>query len=149
LPGNILFFSESSFKILKEEETKLWISDVIETHKMKVGDINFIFVNEEEIVSINRQYLNHNYATDIITFNYNNNLVINADVYICSEVVKINAVDFRTTSENEIHRVIIHGVLHLLGFNDSTDEEKVEMRKEENRALLLRAKDLEVNFCSW
>ena len=84
------------------------------------------------MIYLNNKYLNHNYVTDILTFNYNNKSIISGDIYICVEQVKINAVEYNVAFVNEIKRVIIHGILHLIGFDDVNSNLRVTMRKEED-----------------
>ena len=114
---------------------KKWIKYTILTFNRKIGDISIIFCTDEYLLIINQTYLNHDYFTDIITFNYNINNIISGDIFISSDTVKINASEFNTTEQEEFLRVIIHGILHLLGFDDQTENEKQEMRKQENIAL--------------
>lgn len=97
-----------------------------------MGDINYIFTDESTIVEINKSYLNHLYPTDIITFPLADHPTISADIYICIPVIKDNALTYNVSFLNELHRVIMHGVLHLIGYNDSTDEEIKRMRAAED-----------------
>lgn len=129
----ISFFTEDiSFTLKKKREIKKRIKSVIVFHKKTIGEINIIFTSEEKILQINRQFLNHNYFTDIITFPYTEGKLLSADIFICIPTVKSNAKTFNQTFEIELNRVIVHGVLHLLGFNDKTLDEKTEMREQEN-----------------
>ena len=114
---------------------KNWISGVITSHDFLVGDITYIFCSEEEILRINNEYLTHNFYTDIITFPYTEQNIISADIYISIPTVKSNSEKFKQTFIDELNRVIIHGVLHLIGRNDLTDEEKLQMREAENHCL--------------
>lgn len=132
----IHFFTEDiQFNLPKKRIISSWIKHVISSHQFKVGELSFIFVSNKKILSINKEYLNHDYFTDIITFNYCQNDQLSGDIFISIDTVKENAKEYSVTFENELNRVIIHGVLHLLGFNDSTLEEKEEMRNQENLAL--------------
>ena len=134
----INFYTEEVvFPALNFKDVKQWIKKIIENHKFKLGDVSIIFCNDEYLLSINKTYLNHNYYTDIITFNYNNKNVLSGDIFISVDTVKLNAKEFAVTESDEFLRVIIHGILHLLGFNDSNDEEKLEMRRKENESLEL------------
>ena len=134
----INFYTEEVvFPALNFKDVKQWIKKIIENHKFKLGDVSIIFCNDEYLLSINKTYLNHNYYTDIITFNYNNKNVLSGDIFISVDTVKLNAKEFAITESDEFLRVIIHGILHLLGFNDSNDEEKLEMRRKENESLEL------------
>lgn len=121
-----------SFKLNNKRILKAWIKNVVIFYKKKVGDINFIFTSEEEILDINQKYLNHNFLTDIITFPYVEDPIISADIYICIDIVKSNAIDFNQKFSQELNRVIVHGVLHMLGFNDHNSTEQHEMRGAEN-----------------
>ena len=134
----INFYTEEVvFPALNFKDVKQWIKKIIENHKFKLGDVSIIFCNDEYLLSINKTYLNHNYYTDIITFNYNNKNVLSGDIFISVDTVKLNAKEFAVAESDEFMRVIIHGILHLLGFNDSNDEEKLEMRRKENESLEL------------
>lgn len=126
---------DSKFNLPKKRTYKRWITDVILTKGFKLGSINYIFCSEAEILSINKQFLNHNYYTDIITFPYPEQNIISADIYISVPTVKYNAEKFNQTFAQELNRVMIHGVLHLIGYNDLTEGEKKEMRKAENQSL--------------
>jgi rRNA maturation RNase YbeY len=118
---------------------RLWIHDVVKFHQKSVGELNYIFCSDNYILNINKQYLNHNYFTDIITFNYNINSIINGDVFISLDTVNENAKEYSNGSFfDELDRVVIHGVLHLIGFNDKSKNEQEEMTKQENIALELR-----------
>ena len=119
------------------DETKQWISLIIDKYKKHEGDINYLFCDDPHILQVNQQYLNHDYYTDIITFDYCSSDVISGDLVISIDTVKSNADLFNTKYETELKRVIIHGILHLIGFKDSTDLEKQQMRAEEDSALLL------------
>ncbi len=116
---------------------KKWIKSTVLSFEYKTGDISVIFCSDKYLLTINQTYLNHDYYTDIITFNYNTEQIISGDIFISVETVKSNAIEFHVTEQDEFLRVIIHGVLHLLGFNDHLDEEIAEMRKRENIALEL------------
>lgn len=134
--GSILFFNEDlSFRLNNKTILRQWILNTVTNHGFIGGDLNFIFTSEEYIVKINQEFLNHNYPTDVITFPYTVDKVISADIYICIAVVKSNAKDFKQTFLNELHRVMIHAILHLLGYNDSTDDEIEQMRLAEDIAL--------------
>jgi len=129
----INFFSNNiTFKLKKVRITKAWLKNVITYYNKKVGEINYIFTNEKEILDINTKFLNHSYLTDIITFPYTSNNIISADIYICIEVVKSNAADFQQEFSEELNRVMVHGVLHMVGFNDHTEKEQYDMRVAEN-----------------
>ena len=123
------------FKLPQKRIYKKWITDLITSKGFRVGSVSYIFCSEEEILRVNKQYLNHNYYIDIITFPYSEQNEISADIFISIPTVKYNAEKFSQTFTQELNRVMIHGVLHLIGYNDLTDEEMTEMREAENRSL--------------
>ena len=132
-----------SFPKIKKKETTRWIKWVIEHFNKKLGDITYIFCSDEEILRINESYLKHDYYTDIITFDYTEDDRLSGDLFISLETVKTNSEQFKTKYDEELHRVMIHGILHLCGYNDKTPEEKKIMRAKENEALgLLGTKNL-------
>jgi len=126
-----------SFPKIKRNEMKSWIKRVITHFNKKIGNIVYIFCSDKEILRINKIYLNHDYYTDIITFDYSEGDKLAGDLFISLETVKSNSVKFNTGFDEELHRVMIHGILHLCGFNDKTPEEKDNMRKREDEALEL------------
>ena len=105
----------------------------------RVGEIAYIFVDDEKILEVNRQYLGHDYYTDIITFDYCEGDVISGDLFICLDTVRTNAEQVGATYEEELHRVIIHGILHLCGINDKGPGEREIMEAAEDKALALRS----------
>lgn len=121
-------------KIRKRENTA-WIKAVAASYGKKVGEIAYIFVNDEKILEVNRQYLQHDYYTDIITFDYSEGDVISGDLFISLDTVRTNAEQVGATYEQELHRVIIHGILHLCGINDKGPGEREIMEAAENNAL--------------
>ena len=127
--------ADISFPKIKRRETTRWIKRVIERFNKKSGNITYIFCSDPEILRINQSYLNHNYYTDIITFDYSEGDILSGDLFISLETVKTNSEKFKTNYEDELHRVMIHGVLHLCGYNDKTPEEKRIMRAKEDEAL--------------
>ena len=128
-------FSNNEIKFLLKDKTKLkkWITEVVEKQKKRVGDIGYLFCDDEYILQVNREYLDHDTYTDIITFDYVEGDIISGDILISIDRVGENAKNFGCTFE--LHRVIIHGVLHLLGNKDKTEAEAEAMRKKENQAL--------------
>ena len=120
---------------IKKRETSAWIKAVAETYGKKVGEIAYIFCSDEKILEVNRQYLQHDYYTDIITFDYCEGNRISGDLFISLDTVRTNAEQFGATYETELHRVIIHGILHLCGINDKGPGEREIMEAAENRAL--------------
>ncbi|MDF2437847.1 MAG: rRNA maturation factor [Bacteroidota bacterium] len=135
----ISFHTEGiKFSLKNKTILKKWINSVVEKKKRKPGDLNYIFCSDEHLLSINKQYLNHDTYTDIITFDYSKEDVkmpIAGDIFISVDRVQENAKKFGKSFENELHRVIIHGTLHLLGYKDKGKAAKEEMTKEEDRAL--------------
>lgn len=117
-----------------------WISTIIENHGKELGELSVIFCSDDYILKVNREYLNHDYFTDIITFDYCEESLINGDLFISLDTVKDNSNDFNTGYDNELMRVVIHGVLHLIGFKDKTDEDQAEMTNQENMSLSLLCK---------
>ncbi len=123
------------FNLKKKITIKLWIAKVLRLEKKQVGQINFLFTNDEEILKKNIQFLKHNTYTDIITFNYCKDKIINGDIIISIDRVKENAEKFKSDFEEELKRVLIHGVLHLCGYKDKKTADTELMRKKENWAL--------------
>ena len=130
-------FSNNDIKFSLKEKTRLkkWITQVVEKQKKRVGDIGYLFCDDEYILQVNREYLDHDTYTDIITFDYVEGDDISGDILIRIDRVGENAKSFGVDFEQELHRVIIHGVLHLLGGKDKTPAEAEAMRKKENTAL--------------
>ncbi len=123
---------------IKKRETTSWIRRVADTYGKKVGDVNYIFCNDERILEVNREYLQHDYYTDIITFDYTEGNTISGDLFISLDTVKSNSEQFCTEYDEELHRTIIHGILHLCGINDKGPGEREIMEAAENRALEMR-----------
>ena len=122
---------------IRRRQTTAWIRKVAATHGMKVGEIGYMFVDDERILEVNREYLGHDYYTDIITFDYDEGEVINGDLVISVDTVRSNAAKYGKSYAEELHRVIIHGVLHLCGINDKGPGEREIMEAEEDKALAL------------
>ena len=114
-----------------------WIKIVAENYKKRVGDISYIFCSDKKILEVNKEYLKHGYYTDIITFDYSENNVISGDIFISVDTVRTNAEKFGDTYSNELHRVIIHGILHLCGIDDKAPGARAVMEKNEDEALIL------------
>lgn len=123
---------------IKKRETTAWIKQVAQSYGKKVGDIGYMFVDDEKILEVNREYLQHDYYTDIITFDYCEDDELNGDLVISLDTVRTNAELLGKTYEEELYRVIIHGVLHLIGINDKGPGEREIMEAAENKALALR-----------
>jgi rRNA maturation RNase YbeY len=122
---------------IKKRENNAWIKAVAAVYGKKVGEIAYIFVDDEKILDVNRQYLQHDYYTDIITFDYCEGDVISGDLFISLDTVRSNAELVGATYEHELNRVIIHGILHLCGIDDKGPGEREIMEAAENHALSL------------
>ena len=122
---------------IKKRDTSAWIRKVAASHGRKVGEIGYMFVDDEKILEVNNEYLGHDYYTDVITFDYDEDDVINGDIVISLDTVRTNAEKFGKTYDDELHRVIIHGILHLCGINDKGPGEREIMEENENKALAL------------
>ena len=122
---------------IKKRETPQWIRTVAATYQKKVGEVGYLFCNDEKILEVNREYLGHDYYTDIITFDYCEGYTLNGDLVISLDTVRTNAGLFHKDYDEELHRVIIHGILHLCGINDKGPGERELMEAAENRALSL------------
>jgi rRNA maturation RNase YbeY len=122
---------------IKKRETANWIKTVAKNYNRKVGEIAYLFCDDEIILEINRTYLQHDFYTDIITFDYSEEDTISGDIFISIDTVRSNSQKYQTEFMEELHRVIIHGILHLCGVNDKSEEEETEMREAENSALTL------------
>ena len=123
---------------IKKRETTKWIRAVAAAYGRKVGEVGYMFVDDEKILEVNNEYLGHNYYTDIITFDYNEGNTLNGDLVISLDTVATNAEKFGKTYDEELHRVIIHGILHLCGINDKGPGEREIMEAAENKALAMR-----------
>ena len=126
-----------TFNLKHKTAIKKWITEVAKKEKRVIGTINYVFMNDEDLLKTNIQFLKHNTYTDIITFDYSENKTISADIFISVDRVKDNAQKLNIQFEEELHRVIIHGVLHLCGYKDKTKIDSDNMRKKENKALQL------------
>lgn len=120
---------------IKKRNVSAWIKKVAELHGKKVGDLSYLFCSDDHILEVNKEYLQHDYYTDIITFDYTEEDVISGDMVISVDTIATNAEKFETTFESEFFRVVIHGVLHLCGINDKGPGEREIMEKHENEAL--------------
>lgn len=125
---------------IRKRENTAWVKAVAATYGKKVGEIAYIFVDDEKILEVNRQYLQHDYYTDIITFDYTEGDTISGDLFISLDTVRTNAEQVGATYEQELRRVIIHGILHLCGINDKGPGEREIMETAEDRALALLKK---------
>lgn len=132
----ITFDSDSiEFPNIKKRETSAWIKKIANSYNKKIGDVGYLFCNDEKILEINRQYLDHDFYTDIISFDYSEGDIISGDIFISLDTVRTNSQKYNTDFQEELHRVIIHGVLHLCGLDDKLEEDAIRMRESENSAL--------------
>ena len=122
---------------IKKRETTAWIKAVVASYKRRLGDIGYMFVDDEKILEVNREYLGHDYYTDVITFDYDEDDVVSGDIVISLDTVRSNAELFGKEYDDELHRVIIHGILHLCGINDKGPGEREIMEAAENKARAL------------
>ena len=123
---------------IKKRDTSAWIKAVAASYGRKVGEIGYLFVDDEKILEVNREYLGHDYYTDVITFDYDEDDTVSGDIVISLDTVRSNAQLFGKTYEEELYRVIIHGILHLCGINDKGPGERKIMEAAENKALAMR-----------
>ena len=128
----ISFHSETEFSINNEDNISEWICRTIASEDKSVGEINYIFCNDDYLHALNLKYLNHDTLTDIISFDYSLGNELHGDIYISVERVADNAKDFKTEFYDELMRVMIHGILHFCGYKDKSDKQKIEMRQKED-----------------
>ena len=134
----IFYYAEDTeLPAINQEAVSGWVRQVAENHGRKTGDIAYIFCSDEKILEVNRQYLQHDYYTDIITFDYTSGNKISGDLFISLDTVRTNAEKFQTSYNEELHRTIIHGILHLCGINDKGPGEREIMEAHENQALAI------------
>lgn len=133
----ITFNYETEFALQNEEVISSWIQKIIDSEGFETGEINYIFCDDKYLHKINVEFLNHDTLTDIISFDYTLGKLINGDIYVSIERVEENAQEFNVTFDNELHRVLIHGVLHYMGYKDKEEVEKKLMRNKENNSLLM------------
>lgn len=131
----IEFNYETDFNLTNETLLKDWINDIATSEDFEIGEINYIFCDDAYLHKLNVEFLNHDTLTDIISFDNSLGKLLNGDIFISVSRVKENAKDYKVSFDNELHRVMIHGVLHYMGYKDKTDLEKKEMRNRENLAL--------------
>jgi metalloprotein, YbeY/UPF0054 family len=135
----ILYFSEDiEMPDINQEETTAWIKEVAATYYKYIGEISYIFCSDNKILEVNKQYLQHDYFTDIITFDYCKGNRLAGDIFISLDTVKSNSESFHTQYTEELNRTIIHGILHLCGINDKGPGEREIMEAAENKALTIR-----------
>ena len=127
-----------SFRFLEKRLTSRWLKMVAEAEGKRIGDISIVFCSDNYLLDINKKYLKHDYFTDIITFDYCEGNTLNGDLFISVDSVRSNAAFYETEFHVELRRVMVHGLLHLMGYDDHTDEDITQMRAKENACLLLR-----------
>ena len=118
-----------------EAEVSAWVRQIAKSYNKVVGDINYIFVDDETMLDINRRFIGHDYYTDHIGFDYSQGNALSGDIYISLDTVRTNSELFGVTFGQELRRIIIHGLLHLCGLRDKTDEERAQMQQAEDKAL--------------
>ena len=133
----ITFNSETSFTLNNQKKLVKWIGDVVSSEGFQVGEINYIFCDDSYLNKINQEFLNHDTFTDVISFDYTLGKEIGGDIFISIERVLENAEKFNEVFENELHRVMIHGVLHFMGYKDKTKKDKTLMRTKEDEKIFI------------
>ena len=128
----INFFSETGFELDEATELSVKLERLIINEGFNLGEINYIFCDDNYLLEVNKEYLNHDYYTDIISFDYSENKMISGDIFISIDRVFENSKSFKKTFDNELRRVMFHGLLHFCGYKDKTDSEKEKMRKKED-----------------
>ena len=128
----INFNYETEFNLESEKQISTWITDTISSEAYKLEEINYVFCDDEYLHKLNVEFLNHDTLTDIISFDYSIGKIIRGDIFISVERISDNAKDFGVSFEEELHRVIIHGILHYCGYKDKTDDDAKVMREKEN-----------------
>lgn len=129
---------DTHFVFKGRRETSRWLKSVAGSEAREIGEIAIVFCSDEYLLDINRRFLGHDYYTDIITFDYCEGKTLSGDLLISVDSVRDNAVHFGTEFDEELHRVIVHGLLHLIGYDDHTDKDKKQMRSKENQYLCSR-----------
>lgn len=127
-----IFYDSVNFRLRRSINLKNYLSDNIKRKGYLLGDLSYIFVADQVLLGINKEFMKHDYFTDIITFNYNNNKTVNGEIYISIETVYRNSKKYGVSLKNELLRVMVHGVLHLIGYDDKNENEKKRMREEED-----------------
>ena len=133
----ITFNSETSFTLKNQNKLVKWIGDVVSSEGFQVGEINYIFCDDSYLNKINQEFLNHDTFTDIISFDYTLGKEVGGDIFISIERVLENAEKFNEVFETELHRVMIHGILHFMGYKDKTKKEKTLMRTKEDEKIFI------------
>lgn len=131
----ISFHYEINFEFFSEKSYKYWISKVIASESKELGEINYIFCDDSYLLKINQDYLNHDTYTDIISFDYSKGNILSGDIFISVERVRDNAQDFGVSFDEELKRVMVHGILHYCGYQDKTEADQKLMRQKENKKI--------------
>ncbi|PWI29807.1 rRNA maturation RNase YbeY [Flavobacteriaceae bacterium LYZ1037] len=135
----ISYNSENTFQLNNASQVSTWLETVITSEERKLGEINYIFCDDDYLLKLNIEYLQHDTLTDIISFDYTVGKILQGDIYISTERVSDNAKDFKVSFEDELNRVMVHGILHYCGYKDKTDADAKLMREKENHYLQLFA----------
>ncbi|TQD40731.1 rRNA maturation RNase YbeY [Haloflavibacter putidus] len=133
----INFFSENAFRLTHAEKYRNWLEGVAKSEDFVTGELNYIFCDDAYLLTINKNYLNHDTYTDIISFDYVEGSLLNGDIFISTERIKENAQDFGVTFDEELRRVMAHGILHLMGYKDKSAPDKEIMRNKEDEKIKL------------
>lgn len=134
------FFEDTNFKFNRRRQTSQWLKFTAESEIKRIGQVNIIFCSDNYILDINQKYLQHDYFTDIITFDYCEGKTLSGDLFISVDTVRENAIFYGTEFDDELNRVIVHGLLHLIGYDDHSEEDQKTMRSKENYYLAQREK---------
>ena len=126
------FFEDTNFKFNKRRATSKWLKSAIALENTKLGDISIIYCSDDYLLEINKQYLSHDYYTDVITFNYCEGDLISGDIFISVDTIKANAEEYGASFDNELCRVMVHGILHLIGYDDDCESNQLIMRQKED-----------------
>ena len=131
----IEFVYNTSFTLANEEKTSDWLHKAAVLENFSLGEVVYAFFNDEEVKSLNNKYLGHNYYTDVISFNDSKEKVLSGNIAISVDRVKENSTEFNSSFQKEMLRVMLHGLLHFMGYRDSTEEQKIKMRNKEDEIL--------------
>lgn len=126
------FFEDTNFKFNKRRANSKWLKSAIALENKKLGDISIIYCSDDYLLEINKQYLSHDYYTDVITFNYCEGDLISGDIFISVDTIKANAEEYGASFDNELCRVMVHGLLHLIGYDDDCESNQLIMRQKED-----------------
>ena len=132
---NINFYAENNFELGDQSRVENWLKQVIASEGKKTGEISFIFCDDEYLLKINKEYLDHDTYTDIISFDNSVGKILNGDVFISTERVAENAISYEVSFEEELQRVLVHGILHFCGYTDKSDAEQEVMREKEEEKM--------------